>query len=132
MNHERRTLGLARKAMSRRTFCVGLTAAAVCPRIDAATSGPRVRQVGILGVFDMRGDDLWPPLVDELAKKGYVEGRTIAFIGRSCGEHLDRLYPLAKELVGLVEVIISTSTDALPALRQATQTVPIVMTASED
>jgi putative ABC transport system substrate-binding protein len=109
-----------------------LVAGLLSPCLAAAPSA-KVRRVGVLGVEDYRSSDWWSALVDELAKRGYVEGKTLSFVSRTCGEKLDLLDPMAKEIVALgVELIISTSGDALGPLRRATRTIPIVMTASSD
>ena len=63
-----------------------------------------------------------------LRERGYVEGRNITIEWRDAGGKLDRLPALAAELVRLkVEVIVVQSNPAVIALKQATQTIPVVM-----
>jgi putative tryptophan/tyrosine transport system substrate-binding protein len=66
---------------------------------------------------------------DGLRDLGYSEGRDIDFEVRWAEGRLDRLTDLTAELVGLkVDVIITTSTPAALAARNATTTIPIVFT----
>jgi putative tryptophan/tyrosine transport system substrate-binding protein len=69
-----------------------------------------------------------------LRKLGYVEGQNIALECRSAGGNADRLPELAAELVGLkVDVIIAGGGELVArAAKQATQTIPIVMTNAAD
>ena len=64
---------------------------------------------------------------------GYVEGKNIVIEYRYAEGNLDRLPDLAKELVGVkVDVMVTTSTQAVLAAKNATRTVPIVFTAVQD
>ena len=64
-----------------------------------------------------------------LRELGYAEGKNIAIEYRSAEEKFDRLPELAAELVRLkVDVIVASSNAAIIALKQATQSIPIVMT----
>ncbi|MBI2179561.1 MAG: ABC transporter substrate-binding protein [Deltaproteobacteria bacterium] len=64
----------------------------------------------------------------ELAKLGYVEGKTIAFENRFAEEKPDRLPGLAAELVRLkVDVIVAISPPEIRAAKEASSTIPIVM-----
>lgn len=72
-------------------------------------------------------------MTDELARHNYVQGRTFEYIKRSCGEQLNRLPSMARELVALkVEVICAVGHEAQVAARLATRTVPIVMPGAGD
>jgi putative ABC transport system substrate-binding protein len=64
---------------------------------------------------------------------GYAEGQTIAIEYRYAAGRDDRLADLAAELVRLkVELIVTDSSPAARAARQASKTIPIVMAASGD
>jgi putative ABC transport system substrate-binding protein len=68
-----------------------------------------------------------------LRELGYVEGRNVAIEFRSSEGHDDRLPGLAAELVRLkVDVIVTGGPAAIRAAKQATETIPIVMTAVAD
>jgi putative ABC transport system substrate-binding protein len=68
-----------------------------------------------------------------LRELGYVEGHTLALEYRSAEGQYERLPALAAELVGLpVDVIVTQSTPAALAAKQATNTIPVVFTAVAD
>lgn len=68
-----------------------------------------------------------------LRELGYVEGKTIVLEWRSAEGKLDRLPALAAELVRLnVDVIISAGPVATRPLKEASSTIPIVMTNEGD
>src|SRR4030095_6062843 len=68
-----------------------------------------------------------------LASLGYVEGRNIVLQERWSEGKSDRLPPLAAELLRLnIDVIVAASTPAARAARQATKTIPIVLTLVTD
>jgi len=68
-----------------------------------------------------------------LRELGYVEGKNIAFEYRGAEGKIDRLPDLAAELVRLkVDVIVTLSTPAAVAAKNATTTIPIVMTSLSD
>jgi putative ABC transport system substrate-binding protein len=67
-----------------------------------------------------------------LRELGYVEGQTIVLEVRSAEGRSERLPELVAELVGLkVEVLVAQSTPAALAAKNATQTIPIVMMATD-
>jgi putative ABC transport system substrate-binding protein len=64
---------------------------------------------------------------------GYVEGRSIAIEFRWAEGRMDRLSPLAAELIALkVDVIVVSTTPALKAVVERTKTIPIIMTVIAD
>jgi putative tryptophan/tyrosine transport system substrate-binding protein len=64
-----------------------------------------------------------------LQELGYVEGKNIVIEWRSSEEKLDRLPVLAAELVrGNVNIIVTAGGPATRAAKEATSTIPIVMT----
>ena len=68
-----------------------------------------------------------------LRELGYVEGRNIAFERRFAEGKLERLPDLAAELVRLnVDVIVTGANPVIAAVKQATATIPVVMTTSRD
>lgn len=63
----------------------------------------------------------------EFHKLGYVEGKNIIIESRYADESLERLPPLADELVRLkVDVLLTRGTPEALALKNATKTIPIV------
>ncbi len=68
-----------------------------------------------------------------LRELGYVEGKNIVIEWRSAEGKIDRLPALAAELVRLkVDVIVTGGPTATRAVKQATTTIPIVMTQDSD
>src|SRR5256885_8029176 len=68
-----------------------------------------------------------------LRKLGYVEGKNIFIEWRSADGKLDRLPALAAELVHLkVDIIVTGGRSATRAAKDATSTIPIVMTQDSD
>jgi putative ABC transport system substrate-binding protein len=68
-----------------------------------------------------------------MRKLGYVEGKTIFIEWRSADGKLDRLPALAADLVHLkVEIIVTGGRSATRAAKEATSTIPIVMTQDSD
>ncbi len=64
---------------------------------------------------------------------GYVEGENIVIEARFAEGKIDRFHQLAAELVRLnVDVIVTRSSPAARAAKQATTTIPIVMAAGGD
>lgn len=64
---------------------------------------------------------------------GYVEGRDVTIEFRWAEGWMDRLSPLAAELVALkVDVIVVGTTPAIKAVAEKTKTIPIVMTVVAD
>ena len=64
-----------------------------------------------------------------LREQGYVEGQNIAIEYRYGEGRIDRLPALAAELVRLkVDIIVTRGSEAIRASRDATKTIPIVMT----
>jgi putative tryptophan/tyrosine transport system substrate-binding protein len=68
-----------------------------------------------------------------LREVGYSEGQNIAIEYRYAGGKIDRLPELAAELVRLnVEIIVTMSTPAVRAAKNATSAIPIIMLATAD
>jgi len=114
-----------------------LVAAAILTAIDPAIAQqpPRIPRIGLVPVS---GNPNTPGLLVEafrggLHDLGYIEGKNILVEYRYPGEEPDRLSGSVAELVQLkVDVLVSSSTGALRAAKQATKTIPIVMVASFD
>lgn len=68
-----------------------------------------------------------------LRELGYVEGQSIAFEYRSADGRQERFAALADELVRLkVDMIVTRGTPAALAAKQATKSIPLVMTGAGD
>ena len=74
-----------------------------------------------------------PALIEGLRQLGWIEGKNVALEQRYADNQPDRLPGLASELVqGKVDVVVASATPATLAMKQATSTIPIVMTGSAD
>jgi len=118
--------------MQRRSFIVLLVGAAVWPLSARAQQAVKPHRIGILS------PDLPPPGFLEafrqgLRELGYVEGQNIAFEVRNAEGYDQRLAPLANQLVRLkVDVILAINTPSVQAAKNASATIPIVMTRIAD
>jgi putative ABC transport system substrate-binding protein len=98
------------------------------PLAGDAQQPSKVPRIGYLSWGDpAAGVGLADALRQGLRERGYVEGQSIALESRH--GTMDRLPDLAAELVRLkVDAIVTVATPAALAAKQATSTIPIVMT----
>jgi putative ABC transport system substrate-binding protein len=88
-----------------------------------------VPKIGFLGMDSGMQAARVAAFRDGLAALGYVEGKNIQIEYRWAEGKFDRLPKLASELVAdKVSVIVTAGPPAVPPARQATATIPIVMT----
>jgi putative ABC transport system substrate-binding protein len=117
--------------MQRRQFITLLgTAAAAWPRAGwAQQRNSRIFRVGILA------NEKWPPLDglrDGLRELGYIEGQNLELVQRYVEGQPDRYAALATEMVGLpVDIVVTWGTPASLAAKNATVTIPIIMTSGD-
>jgi ABC-type uncharacterized transport system substrate-binding protein len=127
------------RVMDRRTFLGALGLLAVPLAAEGQPVG-KVWRIGVIGfappTADMVGPD--PPyayikaLLDGLRERGYVYGQHFVTEPRGAEGRPERLPGLVDELVRLqVDVIVPVGA-ALPALKQATSTIPIVFPGTGD
>jgi len=68
-----------------------------------------------------------------LRELGYIEGKNIAFESRFGEGKPDQIQRFAAELIGLkVDILVTSGTPASQAAKEATRTIPIVMTQLAD
>jgi putative ABC transport system substrate-binding protein len=117
--------------MKRRDFISLLGSAVAAWPLAARAQQPG--KVYSIGLFSAGAFPALPAFVEGLRRLGWVEGKNVVFIARSGENRLDRLSPLAMELVQLnVDVIVTVGTLAPLAAKQATTTIPIVMASAGD
>src|SRR5215471_7309387 len=116
--------------MNQRIFALALCAMlfALCGSVNAQQTGKIFR----IGYLDNGTASGMAVLVDafrqELAKLGWVEGKSITIEYRFNEGKTERLAELAAELVGLkVDLIVTTGDPAALAAKRATGAIPIVM-----
>src|SRR5713226_9427166 len=123
--------------VNRRAFLSGLAlSVVVVPLAAAAQMPPKVPKVGYLSIgsaSDPRRIALFDAFRQGLSGLGYIENRSISIEARFAEGSYDRLADLAAELVRLrVDIIVTYSTPAAKAARDATRTIPIVMSVVVD
>jgi putative ABC transport system substrate-binding protein len=107
-----------------------LAAAPPRPPLTAARGKPsqKLWRIGVLSPGCHPPSAALNLLLQELRTLGYVEGENIAIEWRYSEGQAERFADLAAELVALkVDIILTMSTPAALAAKQATQTIPIVM-----
>jgi putative tryptophan/tyrosine transport system substrate-binding protein len=102
--------------------------------IAEAQQTAKRHKIGWLGTRPASGADSGIEVVRrELYALGWVEGKNIAFEHRYTEGKLERLSDLSDELVHLkVDVILTSTTPATKAAKNATNTIPIVFLATGD
>jgi putative ABC transport system substrate-binding protein len=102
--------------------------------LTADTQSPgKVFRLGILGPLTLGPGTTFHAFTQRLQELGYVEGHNLALEARASEGQLDRLPGLAAKLVRLnVDVIVARGPEAaLWAARNATDTIPIVISARD-
>src|SRR5262245_33698918 len=116
--------------MRRRDFICLIGAAAAWPLPVRAQQPERMRQIGVLMAFpenDSEAQSWAAGFREELGKLGWTEGHNIQIDTRWATADVELLQRLAKQLVTLQpDLILTGSTTATAAMRQQTNTIPIV------
>jgi len=121
--------------MRRREAIALLGGAAVTWPLAAHAQQPgKVTTIGLLGPATVAAQSQWTAaLVQRLRELGWAEGRNLAIEYRWADGNTERLGELAAELVGLkVDLIVTSSTPAVLAAKQATAVIPIVFATAGD
>jgi ABC-type uncharacterized transport system substrate-binding protein len=117
--------------MIKKMFYVALCAMlfALCSAADAQQTG-KVPRIGVLDATTASSSAvLWDGFRQELSKLGWIEGQNFSFEYRYAEQKPERLPELAADLVRLkVDVIVAAGTPPPLAAKNATTTIPIVMT----
>jgi putative ABC transport system substrate-binding protein len=112
-------------------FVVALLAVAIIAEAQQPTKIPRIGFLSALSSSSMSART--EAFRQGLRDFGYVEGRNIVIESRYAEGKLDRLPALAAELVRLkVDIIVTAGGQATRAAKEATPTIPIVMTNDPD
>ena len=101
---------------------------------DTSAWAQQTNKIPVVGIGEHVADNpLLEALRQGLRELGYVEGRTIRFELWDSHGHGDRLPGLVGELVRRkVDVIVVTNTPAALAVKQATSTIPVVISLVAD
>ena len=97
-------------------------------------AGAQTKKIPRIGWLSVRhGPQISPFFMRGLHELGWFEGRNIAIEARFAKERYDELPKLARELVQLnVDLIVAADSSVIPAAKEATNKIPIVMTVVKD
>ena len=122
--------------MKRRQFITLLGTAAAWPLAARAQQGERMRRVGFLHPYTENDPEVLSRVVafrQGLEALGWTENRNIQIEHRYSGGDLGQIQAYAKELVrSAPDLIAGSGTPIIAALKQATDTIPIVFSAVND
>jgi putative ABC transport system substrate-binding protein len=119
---------------TRRRFVCALAVATLAAPFGALGQQPsgRKRRIGIL-LYNSPQIDPIAPLIEELRKLGYVDGKTVEIDYRFAEGDATRLPGLAAELVRRdPDVVFAYGGDVAPVAMRATTSIPIVVMVSND
>lgn len=118
--------------MRRREFITSLVSTLVTwPFAGLAQTASKVYRIGVLSTDKPLPESISGAIVRALAGRGYMPDRNVALEFRASGDQWEQLPQLAKELVaGNADVILTFSCPAAVAAKNATRTIPIVVTES--
>jgi putative ABC transport system substrate-binding protein len=122
--------------IGRRAFITGLGVAAGMPFAARSQQGGSMRRIGVLiagTATDVATQSRVRAFIEALGKAGWIEGRNISIDIRynAADAALSRIY--AAQLIGLMpNAILAQTTVNLTAIREATNTLPIVFTGVSD
>jgi putative tryptophan/tyrosine transport system substrate-binding protein len=118
--------------MRRRAFITLAGAAIVVSPLHLRAQQPaRIRRIGVLLPFNNENDgqvrQLWPAFTRRLAELGWVEGRNVKYDVHFTTQNNEKIRVGAAELVATApELIIVWSNPGLAAIKEATQSIPVV------
>jgi len=121
--------------MDRRVFLGTLAGSLLAAPLaaEAQPAGGKVYRVGSLTDGAQTPSPMSVAFVDTLRRLGYVEGRNLVIDRRYAAFNYDRLPELAADLVRLnPDVIVTGGNPSIAALKDATTTIPVVMTYAID
>jgi putative tryptophan/tyrosine transport system substrate-binding protein len=104
----------------------------LAPLVAESQQTGKVRRIGFLSAA-VQGSEVEDALRQGLREQGYVESQNLLIEWRFAEGSYDRLSGFAAELVGLnVELVVTLSTEAALAAKNATASIPIVFTQVSD
>src|SRR5262245_55991599 len=112
----------------RREFITLLGGVAIARPLAVQAQQQKAPTIGFLGATTPSADgQLFAAFVQRLRELGWIEGRNVAIEVRWAGGRSERFAEIAAEFIRLkVEVILTHTTPATLAAKQATSVIPIV------
>jgi putative ABC transport system substrate-binding protein len=120
--------------MRRREFTAGIVTATVFPLAVGAQPTSPLPTIGFLGpsTADIARSRV-TVFSERLAQLGWVDGRTVSIIYRWANGRAERFGEMARELVQLkIDLIVTWGTETAVAVKQATNSIPIIFTVVGD
>jgi len=121
--------------MTRRNIGLHITLALailVAPLAVEAQQAAKVPRLGVLSLGPPYSDAEIAPYRHALRELGWVEGQNLEVVRRFAEGHAERLPALAAELIHLpVDVLFANGTAAALVAKQATRTIPIIMSGDD-
>ena len=120
--------------IDRRSFVrLAVAGIAVGSSVARAQTGTSMRRVGVLSIGPTETEEERRESMIPMRELGWIEGRNLAVERRFANLQVDPLRPYAEELVRLkVEVILTFGTEAAFAAKNATTSIPIVLSSAGD
>ena len=121
--------------IDRRTFLAGTgTVLLAAPLASDAQPTAKIPRIGVLQVGTAAAtQNLFEAFKQGMRERGYVEGQHLVFERRLGEGRPQRIIDVAAELVRIkVDVIVTATDQGIAAVKQQTQTIPIVMANSTD
>src|SRR5215470_2286492 len=111
--------------LERRTFLASIAGGLLAaPLVAAAQPAGKMYRVGWLATFS----EPRTTFREAMRELGYIERKTVAFEVRKSESRFDQLRQLAAELITLnVDIIVAVAPAAIRAAKEATGSVPVVM-----
>jgi len=118
--------------MRRREFIATVGGAAVWPLTANAQQSGKLPTIGFLGADPSAFGPWTAAFVARLSELGWIDGRTVAIEYRWSEGRNERYAEIAAEFVRLKVDVIVTVGSAVPTVRRATATIPIVFAVAID
>jgi len=119
--------------MRRREFIKVFVGSAVWPPAARAQQAARLPTIGYMGAGSQATWSTWTAaFVKRMRELGWIEGRTVTIEYRWAEGRRERFDEIAAEFVRLKVDVIVTVGSAVPAVTQATSTIPIVFAIAVD
>ena len=120
--------------IDRRSFVrLAVAGIALGSSVARAQTGTAMRRIGVLSIGPTDTEEQRRELMIPMRELGWIEGRNLAVERRFANLQVDPLRPYAEDLVRLkVEVILTFGTEAAFAAKNATTSIPIVLSSAGD